>query len=72
MIAGGMDEKYKSGRFMYINAWRNISDTPIGRAGQHIGYTFFSGNDHLAVYDETSLVKPDNYIVADLFDKTYR
>lgn len=58
MIAGGMDEKYKSGRFMYVNAWRNIADTPID-------------NDHLAVCDETSLVKPDDYIVADLFDKTY-
>ena len=31
-----------------------------------------SGNDHLAVCDETSLVKPDDYIVTDFFDKAYR
>ena len=30
------------------------------------------GNDHLAVCDETSLVKPDDYIVTDFFDKAYR
>lgn len=58
MVAGGMDKKYHSGRFLYVNAWRNISDCPIG-------------NDHLAVCDETSLVKPDDYIVSDLFDKVY-
>ena len=45
---------YKSGRFLYLNAWRNISDTPIG-------------NNHLAVCDETSLVAPDDYIPTDLF-----
>ena len=28
-------EKYKSGRFLYLNAWRNISDTPIGN--NHLG-----------------------------------
>ena len=32
-------EKYKSGRFLYLNAWRNISDTPIGN--NHLGW------DHL-------------------------
>ena len=42
------------GRFLYINAWRNISDDPIG-------------NNHLAVCDESSLVKPDDYITCDLF-----
>jgi len=47
-------EKYKSGRFLYLNAWRNISDTPIG-------------NNHLAVCDETSLASPDDYIPTDLF-----
>ena len=31
-----------------------------------------TGNDHLAVCDETSLVKPDDYIVTDFFDKAYR
>ena len=52
----GHDElkKYKSGRFLYLNAWRNISDTPIG-------------NNHLAVCDQTSLVAPDDYIPTDLF-----
>ena len=45
---------YKSGRFLYLNAWRNISDMPIG-------------NNHLAVCDETSLVAPDDYIPTDLF-----
>ena len=59
---GWIAQQYKEsqqGRFLYINAWRNISDTPIG-------------NDHLAVCDETSLVKPDDYIVTDFFDKEYR
>jgi len=58
MFANKLGEKYHKGRFLYINAWRNISDTPIG-------------NDHLAVCDETSLVKPDDYIVTDFFDKAY-
>ena len=57
-IAGPMDKKFKKGRFLYINAWRNITDTPIG-------------NDHLAVLDETSIVKPDDYIVSELIDKSY-
>jgi len=51
-VAGGLDTKYHKGRFLYINAWRNITDTPIG-------------NDHLAVLDETSVVKPDDYIVSE-------
>jgi len=55
-FAGGLDAKYHKGRFLYINAWRNISDTPIG-------------NDHLAVLDETSIVKPDDYIVSEFYDK---
>eukprot|EP00443_Scrippsiella_acuminata_P015704 CAMPEP_0115226134 /NCGR_PEP_ID=MMETSP0270-20121206/30467_1 /TAXON_ID=71861 /ORGANISM="Scrippsiella trochoidea, Strain CCMP3099" /LENGTH=455 /DNA_ID=CAMNT_0002640533 /DNA_START=1 /DNA_END=1368 /DNA_ORIENTATION=+ len=46
------------GRFLYINAWRNISETPIS-------------NDHLAVCDESSLVKPDDYITSDLFGEGY-
>ena len=45
---------YITGRFLYINAWRNISDEPIG-------------NNHLAVCDETTIVKPDDYITSDLF-----
>lgn len=42
------------GRYMYINAWRNIADTPIG-------------DDHLAVMDATSLVLPDDAISSDLY-----
>merc|ERR1711892_794049 len=58
MIAGGLDKKFHKGRFLYINAWRNITDTPIG-------------NDHLAVLDETSVVKPDDYIVSEFHDNSY-
>jgi len=58
MMAGGLDKKYHKGRFLYINAWRNITDTPIG-------------NDHLAVLDETTLVKPDDYIVAEFHDRAF-
>lgn len=42
------------GRYMYLNMWRNISETPIG-------------DNHLAVLDERTVVKPDDYIVKDLF-----
>ena len=44
----------KQGRFVVLNAWRNISDTPVQR-------------DHLAVLDESSVVKPDDYIIGDFF-----
>lgn len=57
-MAFGLDKKYHTGRFLYINAWRNISETPIG-------------NNHLAVCDETSLVKPDDYITSDLYGAGY-
>ena len=30
MFAQKLGERYHKGRFLYINAWRNISDTPIG------------------------------------------
>ena len=40
--------------FGYINAWRNITTDPIE-------------NKHLAVYDEISLVSPDDYLASDLF-----
>ena len=40
-----VDAKFCKGRFVYINAWRNIATDPIE-------------NNHLAVYDETSLVSP--------------
>lgn len=42
------------GRFVVLNAWRNISALPIQR-------------DHLALLDETSTVKPDDYITGDFF-----
>ena len=45
---------FKQGRFVVINAWRNISDIPIQR-------------DHLALLDESSTVKPDDYISGDYF-----
>ena len=38
--------KFCKGRFVYIHAWRNITTDPIE-------------NNHLAVYDETSLVSPE-------------
>jgi hypothetical protein len=53
-IAAGMDPKFKKGRFAYVNAWRNISETPIQ-------------DNHLAMLDEQTTVKPDDYIIADLF-----
>ena len=49
-----VDAKLCKGRFVYINAWRNITTDPIE-------------NNHLAVYDETSLVSPDDYLASDLF-----
>ena len=30
MFAQKLGERFHKGRFLYINAWRNISDTPIG------------------------------------------
>eukprot|EP00929_Paragymnodinium_shiwhaense_P060096 TRINITY_DN30045_c0_g2_i1.p1 TRINITY_DN30045_c0_g2~~TRINITY_DN30045_c0_g2_i1.p1 ORF type:complete len:486 (+),score=81.46 TRINITY_DN30045_c0_g2_i1:65-1459(+) len=43
----------RTGRYMYLNMWRNISAEPIV-------------NNHLAVLDERTVVKPDDYIVKDL------
>jgi hypothetical protein len=54
----GMPDECRQGRFMYINAWRNISETPIE-------------DNHLAVLDERSLVKPDDYIQQNLFGVGY-
>lgn len=51
--------RIKQGRFVYINTWRNISDVPIS-------------NNHLAVCDESSLVRPDDYITADLYGEGYQ
>ena len=41
-----VDAKFCKERFVYINAWRNITTDPIE-------------NNYLAVHDETSLVSPD-------------
>ena len=49
-----VDAKFCNGRFVYINAWRNITTDTIE-------------NNHLAVYGETSLVSPDDYLASDLF-----
>ena len=49
-----VDAKFCKGRFAYINAWRNITTDPIE-------------NNRLAVYDETSLVLPDDNLASDLF-----
>lgn len=58
--------RYTTGRFVVINAWRNISEKPVEQ-------------NPLAVCDETSLVKPDDYLPGDFFreapnpvTKTYR
>lgn len=51
-------EPLKEGRFLFINAWRNIAETPIE-------------DNHLALCDETSLVKPDDYIPYDYFEDGY-
>lgn len=45
-------------RYLYLNLWRNIADEPIQ-------------NDHLAMVDERTVVKPDDYIVADLYGNGY-
>jgi len=48
----------RCGRFLYINAWRNIAEEPV----EH---------DHLAVLDERTLVKPDDYIQTELHGVGY-
>merc|ERR1712176_1501242 len=45
-------------RYCYANLWRNIADTPIE-------------NDHLAMLDERTTVKPDDYIPKDLYGDGY-
>ena len=49
-----VDANFCKGRFVYINAWRNISRDPIE-------------NNYLAVCDETSLVSSNDYLASDLF-----
>lgn len=48
--------RFRSGRFVYINAWRNIADLPIL-------------DNHLACCDENSLVAPEDYILSEDFDQ---
>ena len=55
-IVGSNPEKYE--RYLYVNLWRNIADEPIE-------------NDHLAMLDERTTAKPDDYIVRDLFGPGY-
>ena len=49
-----VDAKFCKRRFVYINAWRNITTDPIE-------------NNHLAACDEISLVSLDDYLASDLF-----
>lgn len=55
-LVGHLDPKFRKGRFLYVNAWRNISDSPIE-------------DNHLAMLDERTTVKPDDYLVADLYQQ---
>ena len=48
----------KQGRFLYLNAWRNIDSEPIERDG-------------LAVLDAGSVVAPDDFIAADIHLEHY-
>ena len=47
-------DSLKQGRFVVLNAWRNISNIPIQK-------------NHLAVLDEQSTVKPDDYLTGDFY-----
>jgi hypothetical protein len=56
----GMDVRpLRNGRYLYINAWRNISDVNVIR------------DNHLAVLDATSLIKPDDYVPYDFHQEGY-
>jgi len=54
--SGGDPSEYR--RYLYVNLWKNIAQEPIA-------------NDHLAVMDERTAVKPDEYIAKDLFGPGY-
>ena len=45
----------RQGRYAVINAWRNIGENPIF-------------DDHLAMCDARSVVAPDDFIIADVYD----
>ena len=60
MRKNGIDTiPYQKGRYLYINAWRNISDTNLVQ------------DNHLAVLDERSTIKPDDYIPYDFYQDGY-
>ncbi|CAB9517484.1 expressed unknown protein [Seminavis robusta] len=52
----GTRDQYQ--RYCYLNLWRNIGDRPIE-------------NNHLACLDERTVVKPDDYVIKDLFGDGY-
>lgn len=58
LMAGSGEDVSKYERYAYINLWRNITDEPVE-------------NDHLAMLDERTTVKPDDYITKDLFGDGY-
>jgi hypothetical protein len=49
--------RLSKGRFVLLNAWRSISHQPIQQ-------------DTLAVCDEGSVIRPDDYIASDFYGKT--
>lgn len=55
-MAEGSEGNYE--RYAYVNVWRNISEEPIG-------------NNHLAMLDERTTAKPDDYIPKDFFGDGY-
>lgn len=57
-LALSMCTSEKFERYLYLNLWRNIADEPIE-------------TDHLAMLDERTAVKPDDYIVRDIFGDGY-
>jgi hypothetical protein len=52
------EDKDLYGRYVCVNLWRNISDHPIE-------------NHHLAVLDERSTVKPDDYLPRDIDNPSF-
>jgi hypothetical protein len=51
-----LGDEYTKGRFVIVNAWRNISDQAIEQ-------------NPLAVCDEHSLVKPDDFVPSDYYNR---
>lgn len=57
-LVQGLGEKYYTGRYMYVNAWRNIATTPIV-------------DDAFAVCDASTVVSPDDYVPMMLYGQGY-